>query len=212
MKNPLLAALAMLSVAAVHGQTVSGLFDTGVNSSGSTLADLSTDTHWTATPIGGPAAFVNTTALTSDYGYPLNGAWLADDASSDWIVDWRAENVSGETLYQTTFTLSGDVSDFSLEGKWSADDGVDNYLVNNQSYGGGGSGFTGWTNFDLGPTAGWVDGVNTVSFIVRNDGGPTGFRVEFAQAPAPDAPMSAAIVAAVLGTMLVLRRRTAARG
>jgi hypothetical protein len=209
------ALFALVLTAGLHAQTISGLYNTGVDANGTPLPDGAPDPHWTETPIGGPPAWTGTFAATSAGGYPIDSThWLGDDTVSDWIGNGASEQdaATGEFVYQETFTLTGDVSDFSLSGQFAADDVLDNILVNNNSTDIGGGGFQAWTPFDIGPGV-WEDGTNTIDFIVKNDGGPSGLRVEFNQpVAAPDGPIGSLLVAAVFGAMLAVRRRSAQHG
>ena len=105
----LLIAIAGLTLASgAHAATIT-TFNTGVNGSGTPLADGAIgDPHYllTAVPSG------STTAIrvrTSVGGYPI-GPWLADDTISAWIGpnnDAQVDGPVGNYDYRTTFNLTG---------------------------------------------------------------------------------------------------------
>jgi hypothetical protein len=190
------------------------LFNTGVDGSGTPLPDGTLgDPHYTitSTPAG------STTIIrvrTSAGGYPI-GPWVGDNSTSAWIGpnnDGAVDGPVGVYDYQTTFTL-GSGSAILITGQWSTDNEGNDILLNGASTGNTipdpGS-YTSWHPFTI--SGNGVGGVNTLDFLVNNDGGPTGLRVEIFGANA--VPEPSALSLAVIGLTGLLgygwhrRRRT----
>ncbi len=189
---------------------VLGLRPTGIDAGGDNVDD-----HYalTMTPSGGPG-----TAYVS-----AHPAWLADSAESRWLspAPNGADNVApGEYVWETTFD-AGLVhpETLSITGRFVADNQLLDVLVNDQSTGVFGGGFSAWTTFQLnGP---FVPGLNSLKFVLQNGGAspsPAGFRVEYLSALAVVPEPSTLVLAglsAVLGLVAPVRRRRragAARG
>jgi hypothetical protein len=199
------------SMAAVAAP-ITTLFDTGVNAAGHTLPNGSAgDQHYTLVNVpGGTTALIVHTAAG---GYPV-GPWIGDDTLSAWIGprnDGQLDGPSGTYDYQTTFTLNGfDPATASITGLWSADDqGVNivfNGVATGQTTNGGDSAYQGFTPFTI--TSGFVAGVNTIDFIVHNNNGPTGLRVEATGTASPFAiipePSGLAAVAAGMVALMTM--------
>jgi hypothetical protein len=218
LRLPVAFALAGLLAAPAFADPITSLYNTGVDDSGNPLANGTIgDPHYTLTPIGAATGSTSVIrVLTSAGGYPV-GPWLGDDSVSAWIGpdnDSSADGPVGEYIYTTTFSLLGDnLGSVQIEGQLSEDNDLDNIIINGHSLGiGNGNGFESWTPFAVDQTdaAGdFVDGMNTLQFIVYNGGGPTGFRTEFTTAQAnpissvPDSGLgfgfSALVLALVLG-------------
>jgi hypothetical protein len=112
--------------------------------------------------------------------------------------------------HRITFSLADfNAASASITGQWAADDTGTDILVNGVSTGDTTMAtYRGFTAFSL--TSGFVDGVNTLDFIVDDTGGPTGLRVEMTGTV--DAPEPAAIAllgAGVFSLGLIRRRRSA---
>jgi hypothetical protein len=184
------------------------IFNTGVDSTGTPLPDGTLgDPNYvlTSVPAGSTTDLM---VLTSAGGFPI-GPWLGDDAISAWIGpnnDSEADGPVGLYDYQTTFNLAGvDPSTVSLVGQWATDnEGVD-ILINGVSTGNTAGGFTSWYSFDI--SSGFVSGVNTLDFIVNNDGGPTGLRVELSGTADTPEPAPSLMLAIGLVGLGVLKRR-----
>jgi hypothetical protein len=157
---------------------VPGLFNTGVDATGAALPDGSVDPHYILT--------TNAHAATTDAIVEgvIPGAWLANDGFSKWIgptLDTSAGLV-GVYVYKTEFDLAGlDAQTVVITGGWAVDNtGVD-ILVNGQSTGiRNSTGFGGLSSFTISSAnATFVEGINTLEFIVSNDVDPgyTGLRI-----------------------------------
>lgn len=162
--------------------SIPGLYNTGVNGDG-TLAPLGTvDQHWTlilsadpATP--GPSAFI---------ANPIKSGWSNNGPKSQWLspaADATKNRKTGSYKYRITFNLAGfNPASAVINGRWVSDDKTTAVLLNGVV-----TGFTGPANYGKNPAAGtafsfntgFVPGLNTLDFIVTNNGGgPTGIRVE----------------------------------
>ncbi len=178
--------ISFVLVGSVRAEVISGLYNTGVTSSGILARDSSPDPHYT---LVNPTA----TAFVADslaYPFVPNG-WLPDGPLSKWIDPLPNQSIGnppGYYTYETTFQLAGgDPTGVVISGQWSIDNIGANILINGHSTGiyydePGDYSFNAWSNFIL-PSTFFVDGINTLEFITYNtDNGngntPTGLRVE----------------------------------
>lgn len=160
--------------------------------------------HAVASGTGSAAAY-----LTTDFG----GSWVADSATSNWISPAANANQDFGNYfytYQTTFNLAGlDPRTAELTGKLAADDDVTVYLNGERVLKSFGT-WTSFANFSIDDD--FVAGVNTLDFVVDNDGsGPTGLDVAIsgtARSAAPEpATCSLLAGAGLVGVAGLLRRR-----
>lgn len=169
-----LAVCAVLGLAALpaSAQIVSlpGLFTTGVDNAGVSLGGAAVDTHYTVLD----GAFPGANALTMS---SIPGSYIPNNATSRWI--W--ENASGQPTnvtrtFRTTFDLTGfDPTTAILGGTWATDNLGLNIRINGTATGLTSPGFGAYTNFGI--TSGFVPGINTLDFVVRDVGVISGFRV-----------------------------------
>lgn len=181
-----------------------------------TLPDLSLDPNYTI--IEAPAGFTGASRVVLDDAFPIP-PWAPNDANSKWIGPATASNLDsdgdeGRYVYRTTFDLTGlDADTAVLTGRWGTDNtGVD-ILINGIS--------TGYTRpFDafgalatFSITSGFVDGINTLDFVLLNVPGPannpTGLRVDDlvgSAQPIPE-PGTLALLASGLGGAIAQWRR-----
>jgi len=160
---------------------VSGLFSTGLDSSGSPLADGAVDPHYTIT--AGPDGAGNAAHVTLSTGFPIP-PWLADTTASKWISPQANQSGDpeppGSYVYRTTFSLAGlDPSTVQITGQMLADDRVTDVRINGTLLGLAASGFASWTPLSI--KSGFQAGVNTLDFLLTNAGtsnNPSGLRVE----------------------------------
>lgn len=170
---------AFLVCAATLWATPITIYNTGLDNLGALLPQGSIDPHY-ALLISGDPAFPGPSAIVSS----IPPVYVPNSSTSQWISP-GPDNMQldhfgvGSYTYQTTFDLTGlDASTAVLSGLFAADD-IASIILNGQDTGVT-TGPGGWTAFHLFSAAsGFVDGVNTLEFVVNNDGGgPSGLRVE----------------------------------
>ncbi len=168
-------ALVSTSASAV---TITGLYNSGVNSGGANTAagggattGNGADPHWSL--VGGTAYNGGTNGV-----FPI-GPWLAENNTSRWLTfsPSAGDSAPGTTTFRLTFDLTGfDATTASFSGRAASDDSAELFL-NGTSVGSIGS-FTSFTDFAT--STGFVAGLNTLDLIVANGGGgPSGGRIEF---------------------------------
>lgn len=180
----------MGAVSSAHAAKINTLFNTGVDENGVVLPHGSTgDSHYSLTTVPGGAT--GTRVITSDGGFPVvSGIYLADNTISRWIGPNNDDDLNGPAgnyLYTTAFDLTGfNASTATIEGRWATDnEGVD-IFVNGVSLGlENTSQFGSFTNFSI--NSGFVQGLNTLAFMINNSEGPTGLRIEFSKSEAEEA-------------------------
>jgi hypothetical protein len=103
---------------------------------------------------------------------------LANTAASKWI--WQQSNglpIGVTRTFRTTFTLTpAQVASARIAGRWATDDFGDDILVNGVSTGQTSTGFATWSDFEI--ANGFVAGLNTIDFVVRDVGTVAAFRAE----------------------------------
>lgn len=170
------------------------VFNTGVGDDGLTLAGNLLDPHYdvAVVPPGtsftpGPATIVNPRSnyLTNAALGVAGSRWIG--AGNSTFGSWP----SGNTTFRTTFDLTGfDLATAQLAGRVAADNGVTDIVLNGVSLGGVPSNFTAFSEpFTI--ADGFVDGVNTLDFVVSNLGfDPMAFRAELSGTadPLPEPP------------------------
>lgn len=205
---------ALAASTAAGANTITSLYNTGVNNLGVSLAGGTgtSDPHYTA---DGGTAQVGTGATGL---VPVNiGAWLADSVTSAWIglpTSNNQLNAANSQIvdFRTTFDLTGYIpSTASITGLagWATDDYGLDVFINGVSTGQttalncNGSSYCAFTPFSI--ASGFIPGINTLDFRVQNSpasacdescqalfgGNPFGLRVEMtgtaeiAQTPLP---------------------------
>jgi hypothetical protein len=180
----LLASALLLSAINAVTSPITGLFNTGVNSQGALLASGSADLHYSLiqspdASYPGPSAFV-----VNDAGFPIP-PWLTNGPNSKWIApqaNQTSGNQPGNYTYRINFDLTGlNPATASINGLWTSDNSGTAIILNGLNAAGGNDGnFRALSNaFSI--TTGFVDGTNTLDFIVNNattSASPTGLRVE----------------------------------
>lgn len=176
---------------------VSGAFGTGVDDTGTVLADGVNDTHYQL--LNNPAGSNNIPAIVENSTvWPIvAGPWLAESTTSKWIgpqPDSNAPPAAGTKVdagagpgiytYRTTIDLTGYAPASAIvSGRWTSDNNGVAILVNGKATGIVGAGnFVAYESFTFDDVkADFVNGVNTIDFQVLNAGdtpGPTGLRVD----------------------------------
>lgn len=199
-------AVAMLGCVALQAQANPiTLFNTGVTADGSLASGSSVDPHWT---LAGGTAYVNSS---------IPGNWLTNGPDSKWIgpapdpyADLDYNTVNSE--YQTTFDLTGLVpGSASITGRFSVDNELTNILINGigtGQYSSDPESYAGWHDFSI--QSDFTSGINTLTFLTHNDGGPAGFRVEFLTAtanPVPEPGTLGLFGLGLLGMLIAMRKR-----
>ncbi|MEZ5328869.1 MAG: immunoglobulin domain-containing protein [Verrucomicrobiales bacterium] len=162
-------------------QALTGLFNTGIGDDGKPIEDFEIDPHYilVVNPNEESAdAIVEDTSI-----WPIvAGPWLLPSDSSKWIGPVADTNgVPGDYHYRFTFDLTGfDPETAFVSGNWSSDNAASDILINGVATGkGNGGDFGNYVEFHI--EDGFVEGENTLEFIVNNAGdavGPTGLRID----------------------------------
>lgn len=155
---------------------ITGLFATGVDGTGTGLANPNgaTDTHYMI--LSGPGIVSPQNAVT------FNCCYFANTSTSDWI----SVNANGSTgpfgtyIFELTFSLAGlDPSSAQITGRFAADDHVTATKINGNTVAGATeNGFGSFVNFSIPVGSGFIAGVNKLDFTVQDDFAPMAFRAE----------------------------------
>jgi hypothetical protein len=176
--------------------TVRGLTGTGMAAPGVPFVVGSIDTNWTFGQRAtlGPTPS-NLSGAMSVVANPTTNGWVGNTGRSQWIQPHGVNPTSGYFYYQASFDLTGqDLSSFELSFRMTADDAIEQVLLNDwvtpfSDEGGPGDPLHGrWSDqivigADDGPghASPFRDGMNTLTFVVRNDDSDsTGLQVQFA--------------------------------
>ncbi len=162
--------ITLLSGATMFAQAVpiTGLFNTGVNDSGVALSAGASDTHYAQLAPSQPGIVIRDS---------IPGSWINNTSSYRWI--W--ENVNGSPVnvtrtYRTTFDLTGlDSATALISGLWASDNFGLDIFINGTSTGNTCGGFSSFCNFSV--NSGFISGLNTLDFQVRDVGSISGFLV-----------------------------------
>lgn len=157
------------------------VFGTGLDASGTPLALGAADPHYTVDEAGDAAAEVRT---------GIAGTYFGNDASSQWI--W--ENANGTPVggsppgglirtFTTTFDLTGlEPTSAVLSGAWGTDNQGLEILLNGVDTGIAPllgvivANFSSLTPFSI--SSGFLPGLNTLQFVIEDNGGQAAFRAE----------------------------------
>ena len=162
-----------LPVPVPYREKISSLFNTGIAADGTMATPGTNDPHYTNVTGGVPAVV--------QVGHP---AWLGADGISQWtgLTGTGTDSVAaGQFTWRTTCNLTGyQLASVVANLYVSADNSLDNVLLNGVGKGIASSGFNGY----FGPFAvtGWAAGANTLDFLWTNAGAtanPGGFRVKW---------------------------------
>jgi hypothetical protein len=157
------------------------LFNTGVDNNSMLLADGETDPHYNLALSSDQSFPGPETKVVYTDGFPMD-CWLQNDNKSKWIApraDAGESNTPGTYVYNLGFSLYGFKPETAeIRGFWTSDNNGMDIMINNKS-----TGFatqynafaSGFYPFEI--KQGFVDGINTLSFIIYNGEAPTGLRV-----------------------------------
>lgn len=185
---PLAVALLGLSASA-NAMVVTGVYNTGFDTNGVALAagNGQVDAHYTVVSSDAPGVVVGSSALT--YYDP---AYLQDGPMSR-IVNalGNGNGTAGTTTtFATTFNLAGfDAMNATISGQVLFDNFGEIFLNGNQ-VGSTATGFDSLTPFGTSNNF-FAAGLNTLSFVLHNQGGPEAFQVSGLTVTA--APLAAAV-------------------
>ncbi len=185
--------LVLASLLAARADSIPGLFPTGVDPTGTPLAAGARDPHWELVESPDPT-FPGPEAWVVQDGFPIP-PWFPQSGSSRWIGP-RPDAGDGANPGNYTYRFRFSLHDFEpasvvLTGQWSSDNAGVDIRLNGHSTGlvndGDFSRFS--PSFTL--DQGFIDGLNTLEFVVNNAGdspNPTGFRAELQASGDPVAP------------------------
>lgn len=195
----LLVLAAMTAVAlptAGRAAAIPGLFNTGVDAAGALLAAGVVDPHWRLVQ-SADAAAPGPNAFVVREGFPIP-PWVANGPGSKWIApqaDQSGGNRPGNYTYRLAFDLTGfDPATAEIAGRWSSDNAGIEVRLNGQPTGLTFDGNFGAFSREFTLRSGFLEGTNTIEFVVNNAGegvNPTGFRAELAGSAEPAAPPDA---------------------
>lgn len=176
------------------GTSLAGLFNTGLDDNRLPLSGGAVDPHYRITSSSdilypGPDAL----ALANVYPIP---PYMLNTTNSVWIsaATNPASLAGGSYTFATTFLVDEhDSAQTVILGNLAVDNAVTNILLNGSPRPINAAGFGAWSAFTL--TNGFVPGLNTLAFQVRNDSaGPCAFRAELTGIGVPTTGQAPAIV------------------
>ena len=184
----------------VQAAVIPTLFSTGVDAGGNALAPGAADPHYTVSgPGAGPSPFV--TLCPGCLG------WIGNVGPAQWVDPDGNGGAAGTFTYTTTFDLTGfDPNTASIAGVFSVDDELAQVLLNGATVVGvgGGNWFT-LTPFTI--SSGFSFGINTLTFVVPNTGGPGGLQVSLSGTAATPEPGSILLFVSGIAAFVVRRTR-----
>jgi hypothetical protein len=125
-----LAIAAVVAVAQANAATITGLYNTGIGSSGVLSDGTIGDPHYSLT--GVPSGTTDIRVRTSAGGYPAN-VYIGDNTTSAWIGpnnDTQVNGAVGYYTYRTTFSLSG-FAPFAISTGFTSGLNTLDFVVNN---------------------------------------------------------------------------------
>ncbi|HKQ38951.1 MAG TPA: lamin tail domain-containing protein [Verrucomicrobiae bacterium] len=164
---------------------IPGLYNTGVTNGGALLPSGSIDPHYRLVQ-SADAAFPGPNAIVlNDTGFPIP-PWMANGPTSKWLAPQASQavgNQPGDYTYRITFDLSTlDHFTAVITGRWSSDNAGAAILINGVETGITYDGNFGAFSPVFTISSGFLEGTNTLDFVVNNAPGPginpTGFRAE----------------------------------
>lgn len=205
-----------LSMKATQAAIIPGIYNTGVDNTGTVLPDQATDTHYTITQT--PAGNVTQAPFVTKQSDWQFGVWAADTATSKWISPQSTYgNNGGNPLvadavgnydYETTFNLAGyNAATAVLTGEYVVDNLLSVYL-NGVYTGTSAPGLGNWKPFTI--SSGFNQGVNTLDFIVENNAAlgsnPSGMQIQISGTATVPEPASMGLTALAVVALAGRRR------
>ncbi len=192
----LVATVVLTSLSVSQAATIPGLYNSGVSDSNVTLANGTIDPHWRLVQRADTAAVDPNVFVVTDTLFPIvAGPWLASSATSKWIgpmANQSAGSAAGDYRYRLSFSLAGlEPSTATITVRISSDNATSEVLLNGVTTGLSYDGNFGALSSPLTINSGFIDGTNTLDFVVNNAGttaNPTAFRVEFVSGTADTQP------------------------
>jgi hypothetical protein len=209
--------LLLSAVGSASADPVTDLFNTGVDSSGNVLPDLtSPDPHYTIV-VGGSGSVASPTIV-----HPASAFYVAANTTSAWIQ--AQPNTSNAAYdYRTTFTLPAGATGLTITGGVAVDNSLVGVLINGLNVGtyASGGALTDLTSNNSNafthlnavsfttPDSNLLVGANTLTFLVGNQAGTvTSFRVDsLAGTFALPEPTSLGLLAIGSATTFLRRRK-----
>ena len=174
--------------ARAHAAPIPGLFSTGVGTNGALLAGGAVDPHYRLIQ-SADATAPGPNAIVMNEGWPIapasGGPWLANGPISKWISPLASQatgNAAGDYRYRIVFDLTGlEPASAVITGRWTSDNAGAGIFLNGAATGITYDGNFGAFSATFTINSGFVDGTNTLDFVVNNAGttvNPTGLRAE----------------------------------
>lgn len=177
-----LAALALATGPLAYADTIAGLFNTGVDSLGNPLVGGNGVADPNYTVISGPGGSIYPlSAVTYNCCYPADQP-SGTNGNSRWISVSIGGSAAASGVYdfQTTFSLSGlDPTTATITGQFAADNHVEETDLNGVAIAGATTDtYSSYTSFTIPVGSAFVSGLNTLDFLVKDDGAPMALRVD----------------------------------
>jgi hypothetical protein len=179
---------------------ISSVYGTGLDNSHNALALNAYDMHYKVAETG-----ANAQVLSNPYP-----TYYPNDNNSQWIWQYGNGQPTNVTRsFVTTFDLTGfDYTSAVIQGAWGTDNEGLDILINgkstgNQLLGAIGANFNTLHNFTI--SSGFQDGINTLSFIIKDDGYISAFRTKLSgtanikNVSVPEPSVFSLIIAGFLG-------------